>query len=472
MTRAEAGAIYDQGREATIAALVALAERCEAAEAQVRQTSRNSSRPPSSDPPSARPPRPARPPSGRAPGGQPGHPGQHRPLVPVAQVAAVVPLKPTQCVRCGALLAGEDPCPLRHQVTELPAVTPHITEYHLHALACRCGATTRAPLPPGVPTGAFGPRLQATVAVCTGVYHLSRRTTAGLLDDLFGVTLALGTVTACEQTVSAALAAPVVVAQAYVQQQAVIHVDETGWREARRRAWLWVAVTAAVTVFLVHARRGAVAAQALLGAFAGILVTDRWGAYNGWPVRRRQLCWAHLRRHFLAFSECSGQAGRIGQALLAETRQLFGWWHRVRDGTLTHASFRIYMGPVRRRVEALLRAGTRCRHPQIAATCREILTLAPALWTFVRVPGVEPTNNAAERALRPGVLWRKGSFGTHSAAGSRFVERVMTVAATLKQQQRNVVDYITRACDAALRGEPVPTLLPAQASPEMLGHAA
>jgi len=100
------------------------------------------------------------------------------------------------------------------------------------------------------------------------------------------------------------------------------------------------------------------------------------------------------------------------------------------------------------------------------------LTLAPALWTFVRVPGVEPTNNAAERAIRPGVLWRKGSFGSHSPAGSRFVERMMTVAATLKQQQRNVVDYITLACEATLRGEPVPTLLPAHASPGMRVQAA
>ena len=446
--------------------------RAEAAEARLRQTSQTSSRPPSSDPPSARPLRPTRPPSGRPAGGQPGHPGQHRPLVPVDQVEVVVPLKPARCAQCGAPLRGDDPTPLRHQVTEVPKVTPHVTEYQVHTLACRCGGTTRAPLPPGVPAGAFGPRLQATVAVCTGVYRLSRRTTVGLLQDLFGVELALGSVTACEQATSQALAAPVAEAQAYVQQQAVIHVDETGWREARRRAWLWVAVTAAVTVFLVHARRGAGAAQVLLGAFAGILVTDRWGAYTRWPVRRRQLCWAHLRRHFLAFSECSGQAGRIGQALLAETRQLFAWWHRVRDGTLAHASFRSYMGPVRRRVEALLRTGTRCRHAPTAATCREILTLAPALWTFVRVPGVEPTNNAAERALRPGVLWRKGSFGSHSPAGSRFAERMLTVAATLKQQQRNVVDYITLACKAALRGEPVPTLLPPQASPEMLGHAA
>jgi len=470
MTRAEAWALYRRGPRATVAALLKLARRVAALEARLGQTSQNSSRPPSSDPPAV--PRPRRPPSGRRPGGQPGHPGRTRPLLPVAQVQAVVPVKPTHCGACGAPLRGTDPLPLRHQVTEVPPVTPHITEYQLHTLGCRCGATTRAAWPSGVPAGAFGPRLQALVAVCTGLYRLSRRTTVGLCADLFGVELALGSVTACEQAASRALAAPVAAAHAHVQRQPVAHVDETGWREGRRRAWLWVAATAMVTVFLVHARRGAVAAHALLGRFAGIRVTDRWTAYLAWPLRSRQLCWAHLRRHFVAFTETPGPPGRLGRALLAETDQLFAWWHRVRDGTLARSSFRTYMGPLRQRVEALLRQGTRCPHPKTAAMCREILALAPALWTFARVAGVEPTNNAAERALRPGVLWRKGSFGSHSAAGSRFAERMLAVGATLKQQHRNVVDYITQACEAALRGDPAPSLVPARPTRRMRTKAA
>jgi len=459
MTRAEAGAIYARGRRAAVGALLTQARRIAALEARLAQTSQTSSRPPASDPPGTL--RPRRPPSGRRPGGQPGHPGRHRPLVPVAQVQAVHAVRPPRCGRCGRRLSGTDPTPHRHQVTEVPPITPVVTEYQLHTLVCRCGATTRAALPAGVPTGAFGPRLQALAAVCTGVYRLSRRTTVGLFADCFGVDLALGSVTACEQAASRALAASVAAAHACVQQQPVAHVDETGWREGRRRAWLWVAATATVTVFLVHARRGAVAAQLLLGAFAGILTSDRWTAYTRWPLRDRQLCWAHLRRHFAAFAEVPGAAGRRGRALLAETDQLFTWWHRVRDGTLARASFRAYMGPLRQRVEGLLFLGSRCRHAPTAATCREILALAPALWTFVRVPGVEPTNNAAERALRPGVLWRKGSFGSHSPAGSRFAERMLTVAATLKQQRRNIVDYVTLACAAALLGDPAPSLLPA-----------
>jgi len=461
MTRAEAGAIYDRGRAATITALLALTRRVAALEARLGQTSRTSSRPPSSDPPGT--PRPSRPPSSRRPGGQPGHPGHSRPLVPCEQVDTVVPVRPTRCHRCGRRLRGSDPAPRRHQVTEVPQVSPVVTEYQLHTLPCRCGATTPAARPPGVPAGTFGPHLQALVAVCTGVYRLSRRTTVGLVADLFGVDLALGSVTACEAAVSQALAAPVATAHAFMQRQPIAHVDETGWREGRQRTWLWVAATATVTVFLVHARRGVVAAQALLGAFAGILTSDRWTAYRHWPLRDRQLCWAHLRRHFAAFAELSGMAGRLGQALLVETDQLFTWWHRVRDGTLTRASFRNYVSPLRQRVEVLLWLGSRCRHTPMAATCREILAFAPALWTFVRVPGVEPTNNAAERALRPGVLWRKGSFGSHSPAGSRFAERMLTVAATLKQQHRNIVAYVTLTREAALRGEPAPSLLPERA---------
>jgi transposase len=428
---------------------------------QLRQSSQNSSRPPSTDPPTvARPP--ARPPSGRRPGAQPGHDAHARALVPEAQVDHVVPLRPTRCRGCGAALRGTDPAPRRQQVTELPVGPPTITEYQWHTLSCgQCGAATTAPRPPGVPAGAFGPRLMATVAVCTGVYHLSKRTTAGLLADLFRVELAVGSVTACERAASAAVATPVVQAVRHVRTQPVIHVDETGWRQRRQRAWLWVAATSLVTVFLVHARRGTGAARILLRGTAAILVTDRWSAYQAWPLARRQLCWAHLRREWVAFTERGGTAWRVGQALRTETRAIFALWHRVRDGTLSRARFQAAMGPHRRRVEAWLWRGTACRHAKTAATCREVLALAPALWTFVDVPGVEPTNNAAERPLRPAVLWRRKSFGTHSAAGSQFAARMLTVAATLKSQHRNIVDYVTQACVAALHGVPAPSLLPA-----------
>jgi transposase len=351
-------------------------------------------------------------------------------------------------------------------VVEIPPIQPVVTEYHLHQLVCPvCGETTRAAWPDGVPTRAYGPRVQAITALCTGAYRLSKRTTQQLLDDLFGVAMSLGTISTLEAATVEAVAAPVEEARAYVQEQASVSMDETGWRQGNQRAWLWVAVTTWVTVFVVRLSRGGKVARDLLGAaFDGILVTDRFSAYNWYPVRWRQLCWAHLLRDIEAMIGRDGRSQAIGEALRSHAHQMFHWWHRVRDGTLTRSSFRSYMTPVRREVERLLEAGTRCGHPKTEGVCRDILKRRQALWTFVHLEGVEPTNNAAERAIRPGVLWRKGSFGTQSAQGSRFVEAMMTVVATLKQQHRNPLDYLTAACEAALRDEAAPSLLPADNS--------
>jgi transposase len=279
--------------------------------------------------------------------------------------------------------------------------------------------------------------------------------------DLFGIPLSLGTSTNLERATGQALAAPVAAAQTHVRAQALAHLDETGWREGRTRAWLWVAVTAWGTVFVVRLSRGAKVAQELLGErFCGILVTDRWSAYTWAPTRWRQVCWAHLLRDFAAMIERGGQSQEIGEGLREQARQMFHAWHRVRDGPLPHAEFRVLMRPIRRHVARLLKAGQTCGVAKTEGVCREVLKMYDALWTFVRVEGVEPTNNAAERAICPGVLGRKGSFGTQSANGSRFVEAMMTVVATLKQQHRNVLAYMTDACQAMYTGAPAPSLLP------------
>jgi transposase len=440
-----------------------LQEQVRTLEERLNQTSHNSSRLPSSDPP--QPQRPRRPPGKRRRGGQPGHPGHTRTLVPVEEVDEVVVLKPTQCRSCHAPLSGDDASPFRHQVIEMPPLKPVITEYQWHQLTCsECGETTRTPWPDGVPSGTYGPRIQATVALCTGAYRLSKRTTQQAMDEVCGVPMSVGTISQLEHATTAAVAAPVEEARTYVHAQAVAHLDETSWCQGGKRAWLWVAVTSWVTVFVVRMSRGGHVARELLGeTFGGILVTDRYSAYNWYPVRWRQLCWAHLLRDFEAMRGRSGASEQIGEALLAQAHQMFTWWHRVREGTLHRSTFRSYMTPLRREVERLLEAGSRCGVAKTEGTCRDILKRREALWTFVQVAGVEPTNNTAERSIRPGVLWRKGSFGTQSAEGSRFVESMLTVVATLQQQQRNVLEYVTAACEAALRGEAAPSLLPANA---------
>jgi transposase len=290
---------------------------------------------------------------------------------------------------------------------------------------------------------------------------LSKRTTQQMMDEGCGVPMSVGTIRQLEHAATAAVAAPGEEARTSVPAQTVAHLDETRWRQGDQQAWLWVAVTTWVTVFVVRLSRSGHVARELLGnRFAGILVTDRYSAYHWYPVRWRQRCWAHLLRDFDAMRDRGGRSAEIGDALLTQAHQRFTWWHRVREGTLQRSTFRSYMTPLRREIERRLEAGSRCGVPKTDGTCRDILKRREALWTFVRGDGVEPTNNTAERAIRPGVLWRKGSFGTQSEEGSRFVESMMTVVATVTQQQRHVLEYLTAACEAALRGAAAPSLLP------------
>jgi transposase len=431
-------------------------------EALLAQYSGNSSCPPSSDRPGAPPPAlPKR--TGRTRGGQPGHEKHSRELVAPERVDRTIVVKPEACRRCGDALEGDDPKPFRHQVFEVPKVMGTVEEYQLHALFCpKCGICTRALLPPGVPSGTFGPRLQAMVSVCSGAYRMSKRQIEELMEDFFGVPLSLGSIANLEQATSEAVAGPVDEVARAIREEPVVHADETGWFERSQRAWLWVAVTAHLALFVLHARRSAKVAQELLGAaFAGILVSDRWSAYAWVDVARRQLCWAHLLRQFRGFQSYGPEAKVIGRALEVLTETMFHVWHRVRDGTEIRTEFQSFIEKLRGHVVARLEEGAECPVQAVAGRCREILALEPALWTFAYVEGVEPTNNAAELRIRHGVMWRKTSFGTDSPNGSRFVERILTVVTTLRMQGRNVLDYVTAACEAALQGTPAPSLLPA-----------
>jgi transposase len=262
--------------EARVVALVAMVQ---ALQEQLHQTSRNSSRPPSSDSPL--PQRPHRPRGQRRRGGQPGHPGSTRTLIPVEEVDEVVVIKPAQCMHCQAPLSGDDPNPWRHQVIELPPIKPVVTEYQWHQLACpACGETTRAPWPEGIPSGTYGPRVQATVALCTGAYRLSKRTTQQVMDEVFGVPLSVGTISPLEQATTAAVAAPVEEARTSVHEQAVAHLDETSWRQGGKRAWLWVAVPVQAAAVLGPSVAGlvveATGSQRTLFVVAAVAVGVAW----------------------------------------------------------------------------------------------------------------------------------------------------------------------------------------------------
>jgi len=444
--------------------LAGLRRRLEELEERLRTDSHNSSKPPSSDLPSNREARrPEEKPRGeRKPGGQPGHEGKSRPLVPPEDVARFVDCRPPSHCECGGNVALSDPEPGRHQVWDLPPQKPQVTEYHLWAGECTdCGRSYTGALPPGVPSGMLGPRAMAIVALFSGKFHLSKRHIEEILEDLFGLPLGLGTISNTEARVEAALQRPVEEAKAFLQAQAVVHMDETGWRQGGEKRWMWTALSAAVAVFAIRASRGTKVVAELLGeAFRGLLVSDRWSAYGWLDAARRQLCWSHLQRDFTRIAERAGASAAIGTQLLEATRTLFGLWHHFRDGPVNPAALQETMRPVRQRVEALLDQGTRCGHPKTQRTCQRILKLAPALWTFVDVAGVEPTNNAAERAIRPAVWWRQASFGTHSDQGNRFVESLLTVCTTCRLQTRNVLALLVQAIEAHLCGHSGPSLLP------------
>lgn len=456
----------------------ALLEENERLRAQLGKDSSNSSKPPSSDPPGSQAKnrderRKKRKKKRRKRGGQPGHARHERSLIPEDQVDKLHTVKPRRCDCCGKRLWGSDANPRRHQVTELPPIEPTVEEWQLHALSCSdCGATTRATLPDGIPAGAFGPRMQALVAVCSGVYRMSKRGIQDFMSDVCGIKMSLGAVSKLEQRTAKAIAQPVAEAHEHVRNAPVVHADETGWRENKSKAWLWLAATTTVAVFLIRARRTTEVAKELLGAaFAGLLVTDRFGSYNFVEAVRRQACWSHLLRDVEAFRAFGRTGERLADEIQDAARTLIRYYHRVRDGTMSRDEFRRKAKRHRRVILAALHRGRGYARSEVAGVCKEIYKLRDALFTFVDHEGVKPTNNHAEQLVRHAVIWRKVSFGTDSANGSRFVERMLTVVMTLRLQKRNVLDYVTEACNAALHGRQAPSLLPSAHASQLAAAA-
>jgi transposase len=438
------------------------------------QNSTNSSKPPSEDPPgTVRLHKKKKKRRGRRPGGQPGHPKHERALAPAEQVQRVVEVLPERCKKCQRRLSGRDVTPERHQVVELPPVAAQVTEYRCHQLECAgCGTLTRAEVPPEA-TSTFGERLGGLVCLLVGKYRLSKRLVTEALSDIVGVKLSVGSVANLEQEMSAALQAPMAEAEQYVRQADVVNADETGWKEGVKagraaRAWLWVFATLVVVVFRIATRRGSqVPKQALGKSFTGFLISDRWVAYAWYDTGLRQLCWSHLTRDFQSFIDRGGVGGRIGSELMRARHQMFKWWHRVRNGTLERRVFQRRMRKVEKRVGELLQEAAAHAEKKTAGMAKEILKLEKCLWVFVDVPGVEPTNNYGERTLRQAVIYRKISFGTRSVQGSRFIERILTVVTTLKQQKRNTLEFLREALWAHRRGQSPPSLLPVSESAQV-----
>lgn len=445
---------------ARIAVLDARVAALEAEVASLKKTPRNSSLPPGTEHPHAKP-APAKPKSNNKPGGQPGHARHERPLIPTDQCDEMVPCQPTACRRCGEKLSGHDPEPWRHQVWEIPEIKPLVTEYQRHRLTCPCcGETTCGELPPGVPSSQAGPRLVALTALLMGCFKQSKRRVALFMGEVLNQPCSPGWVVKLQNQATAALTPAYEELAKQLPGEDVLGIDESPTKEARRKSWLWTFVASTYTFFTLRTTRAATVLEELLTKeFDGVVNCDRAKMY--WNVGRPQWCWAHLKRDFQALIDHPDhQVKRLGRDLMRPTKELFRHWSRCRDGTITRRGFERLMQPIRKKIDGLLLRGVFSGNPKLARMCKPLYNHRDWLWTFVEIEGIEPTNNASERALRPAVIWRKLSFGTQSAAGSRFVETILTVVETCHRQSRSSFDYLTAALKAHFAGEPTPSLVP------------
>jgi transposase len=483
MDRAEAEAIYDAGRDACVQFILELAarveqleERLRRLEEQARRDSRTSSMPPSQDPPKTRQQRRAearakakellaKDGAKRKAGAQEGHRGAGRRLAPEDQVDEIVEHYPDSCRGCGHEFSEDERRPDRrfgrHQVAELPPISVLLVEHRTQRLRCPdCRVETTAALPAGIGSSAFGPRLRAAIVTLTARNRISRRAASELAGELFGARLSTGSVDAICQHASDALAGPYDRLRDWILGQDALHVDETGWRTAGDSRALWAATTAGASLFQVAERCNREQFDELVGAFSGIIVSDRWPGYEHLDPDRRQICWSHLQRDFRRHSEGLAEQKTFGERGLELTGRVFAAWRAYQHEHHDRARLKADVAPIQTALHTLLEdAGRKSKRTRLHRRfANNLLKIWPALWTFATVDGVEPTNNPAERALRGPVIHRKLSHGTRSDDGERFAERALSVAATCRQQRRSLFEFLTKLLSAHSRGDPLPAL--------------
>ncbi len=438
--------------------------------ARLGANSSNSSRPPSSDPPwkkshvkKAPPKRKGK--GKRKRGGQPGHKGSARSALPPEQVDEFVTVTPASCAGCGLALPDDAELWLgrAHQVTEIPTPVLHTTEYQFMVCRCpACGEVNEAADTEGVTRSAFGPNIHALTGILTGRFRMSRRDVRAALATLYRLDVSTGAVQNMVDRVSEAVAATVDQIASEVYSAPAVHADETSWPFDGGKGWLWVATTPSAAYFHIDAHRSREALSNLLPPdYSGIVHSDRWRPYEVYPVQRRQLCHAHLRRDFQALIDRGGGGRPIGKGLLKASDRLLHLWHRFKRGDITRSRLWRDTEPIRTRWRTLAERARSGSHKKARALGKDLLRQWDALWTFLHIDGVEPTNNDAERALRHGVIWRKLSFGSDSPKGAEFAGRILTIVETARRRGVNLLNWMKQAIAAARRGLPPPLLLPA-----------
>ena len=436
--------------------------------ARISKNSSNSHKPPSSDTPDQRKTRnkdrTSRKDKKRKRGAQPGHPGHSRGFQPAEKVDEFFDYRPEACGKCGSTELNErdDLEPRRMQQVEIPVPKPLLHEHRQHAAECvDCGHLIWAELPKGVLNSSFGPGVHAQIALLTGAYNISRRNACKLMSELHGIDISVGALSRCEERMSEAVAPAVEEARDYVRCQPVKNIDATGWLNQGQGRQAWALVTPLVVAYFITADGTQATVKQVVGKDSeGIMISDRATVFNFWAMDKRQVCWAHLLRKFISFAEMNGLAGMIGGELVRQTQLMFHHWHLVCDGTMSRAAFQRLMAPKQQWLEELLKYAVTCNIYGLSGSCQNVLDHRDALWTFVGRQDVQPTNNAAERALRQLVLWRKRSHGSQSERGERFTERMLTTVESLRVQERDVLSYLRAAIENYSSHENPPSLLP------------
>lgn len=475
MDRKEALNIYKAGRETVVETLLYLSSRIHELEQNVAALSRdssNSSNPPSSDPPGKKKSkRKKKCKAKRKQGGQPGHKGKKRKLLPAEEMDKIHDIFPEHCECCQNTFSGDllipSAQPLRHQVFELPKIIPIKEEYRCHSLLCQCGHSTAASLPAQVSQSNFGPRTHATIAYLTTVHRVSRRGIAEIMQTLFGIKISTGAVCNATNRVSEACIPVVDGIKRYTIQSLVLNIDETGWKSQGDRRYLWTFVSPRTVLFQLDPSRGSKVLKKVLGeTYPGIIGSDDFSAYSAYHKGLRQLCWAHIIRKLKALQDgrSSPHASHFAKEVLADINAIFSCWHHFLDYGGTREQLLLDTAASREKINDYCDIFRLSHDPLVRTRATRILAVWDHLFTFLEHEGVEPTNNIAERAIRPAVQWRKICFGSQSDSGERFTERLLSVVRTCQMNGANAFEVLVKIIDSASSKAPslpsLPVLLP------------
>ena len=432
--------------------------------AQLVKNSTNSHKPPSTDSPKTRKERKRRKRSLNKQGAQPGHEPSQRAMLDCDEVVHCIP---SQCTHCDKPLAGVDPSPHVHQFVDLPPITAHVTDFHLHRLTCtHCDKQTTGQLPTHVGGKTYGPGVTAWASCLTGQFGLSKRQTRLFLSDLLGTNLSTGTICAMEARATRSLQQAYDEALESVRSDKVLNVDETTWwQKNAHHGWMWTAVGSQATVFRIHDSRKTSGLAALIGPhYEGVLVSDRMKVYTSHKTATNQWCFAHLLCDFEACAQKEGPVQHLAQNLALATRWLlkFDRGHRKPDepGIICKPS-RQRMIKIGEKLKALMEKWLMmgALEERAPSWFNGLLLEQDGMWAWLEHEGVSLTNNAAERALRRAVIIRKTTYGTESQSGDRFVSTMRTITETLKRHGKSTFAFVHSCILAHLLKNQPPALL-------------